>query len=59
MHGLKLEPGHATMPVDCALRKSSGTFFPVIQRCDHVPAGPGGDSLVIDLSRTTPQQDPS
>lgn len=44
MHGVKLEPGHATMHVDCGLRKSSGTLSPMKPRlgsCAMVPAGPG------------------
>lgn len=40
--------------------KSSRTFPPVIQDCDHVLwylLGQGRDGLIIELSRTTPQQD--
>lgn len=62
MCGLKLDPGHAMVPVDCAPRKSRGTVFPGIQGCGQVSRcllGQGGDGLVIKLSRTTPQQDPS
>lgn len=36
MRGVELEPGHAMVHVDDGLRKSSRTFLPVIQGCDHV-----------------------
>lgn len=45
----------------CALGRSRGTFFPVMQGCDHVLwclLGQEGDGWVIELSRTTPRQDP-
>ena len=43
MPGVKLEPGHATVHVDCGLRKSRGTFSSVNLRLWSrlmVPAGP-------------------
>lgn len=62
MHGVTLEPGHATMRVDCGLRKkNSRTCFPAMQSCAHelqYLLGQGGVGLVIELSRLTPWQDP-
>lgn len=43
MHGMKLEPGHATVHVDCGLRKKQRDFFSVnlrLRSCVTVPAEP-------------------